>query len=170
MLTPGGGPIMTAGMWPALGWLSFRRIVDIPFKSCVAALENWQRTGQDGELRLDRSLLRGPIEHDPDSGTCRIEVRLARGSLRPPLPMRLYIDCWSPASSRTALELIPCKRVRPSATYFRAGNLLLHTLTYTLPQHLPYGGKHHQVGIFLVPGPVDARSNSTATAKWDSRD
>lgn len=25
------------------GWLSFRRIVDIPFEACVAGLESWQR-------------------------------------------------------------------------------------------------------------------------------
>jgi hypothetical protein len=24
------------------GWLSFRRIIDIPFETCVAALESWQ--------------------------------------------------------------------------------------------------------------------------------
>ncbi len=127
---------MSAGMRSDLGWLSFRRIVDIPFERCVAALENWQCTGQDGELRIGRSLLHGPIEHDRDTGICRIEVRLARGPLSPLLRMRLDIDQWSTSPSRTALELIPSKRVRPTATYFRAGHLLLDSLTHSLPQHV----------------------------------
>jgi len=111
--------------------LSFRRIVDIPFDAYLAALESWQRTGQDGELHLGQGLLRGPIERDRDSGTCRIQVCLARRALRRPLLMRLDIDRLS--SSRTALELIPCKRVRPTAGYFRAGHRLLDSLTHALP-------------------------------------
>jgi hypothetical protein len=112
--------------------LSFRRIVDIPFQTCVAALENWQRTGPYGELQIGQSLLRGPIRHDRDSGTYSIEVRLARGPLRPRLPMRLNIDRWSGPAARTALELIPGMRVRPAAAYFRAGHLLLDALTRRL--------------------------------------
>ena len=124
-----GGP--GADTCSAVGWLSFRRIVDIPFDACLAALESWQRTGQDGELHLGQDLLRGPIERDRDSGTCRIQVRLARRPLRPPLLMRLDIDGLS--SSQTALELIPCKRARPTAGYFRAGHRLLDSLTHALP-------------------------------------
>ena len=108
---------MSAGTCPVPGRLPFRRIVDVPFQTCLAAVENWQRTGPDGELRISESRLRGPIEHDRDSGTRRIEVRLARGPLRPLLRMRLNIDRWS--SSSTALELIPCGRVGPTAAYFR---------------------------------------------------
>jgi hypothetical protein len=126
---------MSAGMGSALGSLSFRRIVDVPFETCVATLESWQRTGLDGALRIGESRLPGPIEHDRDSGTRRIEVRLARGPLRPLRRMRLDIDRWS--SSSTALELIPCGRVRPTAAYFRAGHLLLDALTHSLSQHSP---------------------------------
>ena len=118
-------------------WLSFPRIIDVPFEICVAVLESWRRTGQGGELHIGPSLLRWPIEHDRDCGTCRIEVGLARGPLRPPLRMRLEIDRWSPPSSRTALELIPCQRVRPTAAYFRSGHLLLDSLTHSLLQHWP---------------------------------
>ena len=114
----------------AVGWLSFRRLADIPFDACLAALESWQRTGQDTELHVRQGLLRGPIEADRDSGTCRIQVRLAHRPLRPPLHMRLDIDRWS--SSQTALELIPCKRARPTAGYFRAGHHLLDSLTHSL--------------------------------------
>jgi hypothetical protein len=120
---------MSAGTWPALGWLSFRRIADVPFETCVAALDSWQRTGHGGELRAGHGLLLGPVEHD--HATCQIQVRLARGPLRPRLPMRLDIDRWS--SSATALELIPCGRVRPTAAYFRAGHLLLDSLLRSLP-------------------------------------
>jgi hypothetical protein len=64
------------------GSLSFRRIMDVPFETCVAELDSWQRT-EYGELRVGGSLLRGPAEHDREAGTRRIQVRLARGSLRP---------------------------------------------------------------------------------------
>jgi hypothetical protein len=119
------------GMGSGPGWLSFRRIVDIPFEACVAALESWRREGCGGRLQAGHSRLRGLVEHDQGSGTCRVEVRLARGPLRPLLRMRLDVDCWS-SSSRTALELIPCRRVRATASYFRAGHLLLDSLTHAL--------------------------------------
>jgi hypothetical protein len=118
------------------GWLSFRRIIDVSFETCVAALESWQLSGPDSELHVGHSLLRGPIEHDR-CGTYKIEVRLARGPLRPLLRMRPVIDRWSRSPSRTALELIPCGRVRPSAAYYRAGHLLLDSLTHSLTRHLP---------------------------------
>ena len=126
---------MSASMIPVPEWLSFQRIVDVPFETCVAALDSWQRTGQRSELRFGNSLLRGPIEHDGDTGTCRIQVRLARGPLRPLLRMRLDIDRWS--ASSTALELTPSGHVRATAHYFRAGHLLLDLLTRSLSQPLP---------------------------------
>jgi hypothetical protein len=122
-------------MGPAPASLSFRRIINVPFETCVAALDSWQRTGHGGELRSGAGPVFGPMEHDRESGTRRIEVRLARGPLRPPRRMRLNIDRRS--SSSTALELIPCGRVRPTAAYFRAGHLLLDLLARSLPQHLP---------------------------------
>jgi hypothetical protein len=115
--------------------LSFRRIIDIPFDAYMAGLENWQRTRHDGELRLGNSLLRGPIEHDHYFGTWQIKVCLARGRLRPPVRMRLEIAPWY--TGTTALELIPCQRVRPSAAYFAAGDRLLDSLTRTLPVRVP---------------------------------
>jgi hypothetical protein len=119
------------GMGSGPGGLSFRRIVDIPFESCVAALESWQREEWGGVLQGGHSQLRGPVEHDRGSGTCLVEVQLARGPLQPLLRMRLHVDSWSP-SSRTALELIPCRHVRATASYFRAGHLLLDSLTHAL--------------------------------------
>jgi hypothetical protein len=121
-----------AGGSPAVALLSFRRIVDIPFQICAAALENWQRTGPHGDLHIGQSLLRGPIKHDRDSDTYCIEVRLARGPPRPLLPMRLNIDRWSEPAARTALGLVPGTRVRPAAAYFRASHLLLDGLTRRL--------------------------------------
>jgi hypothetical protein len=120
-------------MVPALGSLSFWQIVDVPFETYVAALDGWLGTRQGVELRLGGSQLLGPLEHDRDTGTRRIQVRLARGPLHPPLRMRLEIDRWS--SSSTALELIPGRLVRPTPDYFRAGRLLLDSLTRSLPQH-----------------------------------
>jgi hypothetical protein len=119
------------GMGSGPGGLPFRRIVDIPFETCVAALEGWRHDGHHSELQLGQSRLHGPVEHDRDSGTCRVEVRLARGPLRPPWRMRLNVDCWSRPSS-TALELIPGGRARATARYFRAGHRLLDLLTYSL--------------------------------------
>jgi hypothetical protein len=118
-------------------WLSFPRIVDVPFEICVATLESWQRTAPDSELRIGHGLLRWPIEHDREYGTYRIEVGLARGPLRAPLRMRLDITRWSRLSSRTALELIPCQLVRPTGAYFRSGHLLMDSLTHALRQHRP---------------------------------
>ena len=117
-------------------WLSFPRLIDVPFETCVATLQNWQqRAGHDGELHIGPSLLRWPIEHDRGHGIYRIEAGLARGPLRPPLRMRLEVARWSQLSSRTALELIPCQLVRPTADYFRSGHLLLDSLTRSLRQH-----------------------------------
>ena len=62
---------------------------------------------------------------------------LARGPLRPPLPMRLQADHWCSCPPRTALELIPCGHVRPSPAYFRAGHLLLDRLADALAQPRP---------------------------------
>lgn len=135
-LTGPAGPAC-AGTCSAVSWQSFGRIIDIPFEICVAALEGWQRMAQDSKLHIGQSLLHWPLEHDRNCGTCRIEVGLARGPLRPPRRMRLEINCWSPSPSRTALELIPCQRVRPTAAYFRSGHLLLDTLSRSLLQHLP---------------------------------
>jgi hypothetical protein len=126
---------MSGNLGAAMRSLSFRRIVDVPFETCLAALDSRPRTRPGGEPRPGKSQLTGPVEHDRDTGTRRIQVRLARGPLRPPVRMRLDIDRWS--SSSTALELTPCGRVRPTAAYFRAGHLLLDSLTRSLPQHLP---------------------------------
>jgi hypothetical protein len=125
---------MSTSMVPESGSLSFWRTVDVPFETYVAALDSWLRTRHGGELRFGGSQLLGPMEHDRDLGTRRIQVRLARGPLHPLLRMRLDIDRWS--SSSTALELIPCRLVRPTADYFRAGRLLLDSLTRSLPQRL----------------------------------
>jgi hypothetical protein len=124
---------MSTSMVPELGSLSFWRIVDIPLETCLAALDSWQRAGHGGELRFGGSQLLGPMEHDRDSGTRTIQVRLARGPLHPSLRMRLDIDRWS--SSSTALELIPGRLVRPTADYFRAGRLLLDSLARSMSQH-----------------------------------
>ena len=125
---------MSTSMVPVLGSLVFRRIVDVPFETYVAALDSWLRPEHGGEFRFGGSQLLGPIEHDRDVGTRRIQVRLARGPLHPVLRMRLDIDRWS--SSSTALELIPSRLVRPTAEYFRAGRLLLDSLTRSVPQPL----------------------------------
>jgi hypothetical protein len=128
---------MSAGTPSVRDRSSFQRIVDIPFGACVAALESGQLTGQDGGHRTGLSLLCGPIEYDPDSGTCRIQVRMARGPLRRLLRMRLDIDRWSSSPPQTALELIPCRYIRPSAAYFRAGHFLLDSLVLSLAQYSP---------------------------------
>jgi hypothetical protein len=58
---------MGRGAGSAVSWLTFPRIIDIPFNMCVAALEGWQRTGHGGELHIGHSLLRWPIEQDHDA-------------------------------------------------------------------------------------------------------
>jgi hypothetical protein len=122
--------------------LSFRRIEGTPFDAYMAVLESWQLTEHDSELCIGGSLLRGPIEHDHYFGIWRIEVRLVRGRLRPPVRMRLEITSWY--TGATALELIPCHRVRPSAAYFSAGDRLLDSLTRTLPVPVPVQQRRDQ--------------------------
>ena len=129
-----GADGMSTSMIPVLRSQSFWQIVDVPFETYVAALDSWLGTSHRGELRFGRSQLLGPLEHDRDVGTRRVQVRLARGPLHPPLRMRLDIDRWS--ASSTALELIPSRLVRPTAEYFRAGRLLLDSLTRSMPQPL----------------------------------
>jgi hypothetical protein len=46
---------MSAGTRPVWGRQSFRRIVDIPFGTCVATVESWQLTGQGGGPRWNSS-------------------------------------------------------------------------------------------------------------------
>jgi hypothetical protein len=128
---------MSTGTRPARAWLSFRRIVDVPFGTCVAALESWQLAGPDSGRRVGQGLVCGPVEYDRDCGTCRVQVHLPSGPLRPPLRMRLQADHWSSSPPRTALELIPSGHVRPSAAYFRAGHLLLDSLVRSLARPLP---------------------------------
>ena len=124
---------MSTSMIPELGSLSFWRIVDVPFETYAAAFDTWLGTGHGGELRLGGSRLLGPMEHDRELGTRRIQVRLARGPIYPMLRMRLEIDRWS--SSSTALELIPSRLVRPTEDYFQAGRLLLDSLTQSLARY-----------------------------------
>jgi len=123
---------MTTSRVPDLGSLSFWRIAAVPFDTYVAALDGWLPARPGGELWFGGSQLLAPMEYDRDLGTRRIQVRLARGPLHLPVRMRLEIDRWS--ASATALELIPCRLVRPTAEYFRAGRLLLDSLTRSASQ------------------------------------
>jgi hypothetical protein len=61
------------------------------------------------------------------AGGAIVATTLRRGRLRRPLPMRLEVSAWSPRLG-SAVELLPCRRVRPSRRYFRAGNELLDDL------------------------------------------
>ena len=94
-----------------------------------------KRREHSSELRFGDSVLCGPAERDSDPATRRIQVRLARGPLRPLLRMKLDIDHWS--SSSTTLELIPAGASGPTAAYFGAGHLLLDSLTRYLLQPVP---------------------------------
>lgn len=123
-----------------------------------------QYTAPDGDVHVGQSLMRGPIERDRDSGSCRIEVRLARGRLRSLLRMRLDIDFWS--SSSTVLELTPPQRVRPTATYFHAGHRLLDCLIHSLAvcvrnRSMAAPARPHQAG---APQPCAAQATPAAQA------
>ena len=73
------GQGMAADLGAVVGPLSFWRFAYIPFAARVAAPERWQLAGHDGQLRLGRSVVPGPAEHDQHFGTCRIEVRRPGG-------------------------------------------------------------------------------------------
>ena len=160
---------MSTGTRPAQAWLSFRRIVDVAFGTCVAVLESGQLTGHDGGRQVGQGLVCWPVEHDRDGGTCRVQVYLARGPLRPPLRMRLQADHWSSAPPQTALELIPCGHVRPSAAYFRAGHLLLDSLARSLARPRPAQRPDRAAASQLPadqgqPGPARWTARSAAPA------
>jgi hypothetical protein len=121
---------MSADMAQVQGQLSFWRIVDVPFETFAAALDRWPRTSRGGQFQVGKNQLRGPNEPCRIAGTCRMQVGLARGPLRPLLRMRLDIDRWSAAS--TVVELVPCGHVRPTAAYFDAGHHFLDSLTRSL--------------------------------------
>ena len=87
---------MSTSMIPRIESLSFRRTVDVPLEACVAALNDWLQAAHGGELRLGAGQLLGPMAHDHDLGTHRIQVRLARGLLSPLLPMRLDLEFLVP--------------------------------------------------------------------------
>jgi len=75
--SPGGQASKNADMPPAWRPLSFRRIVDVPFETCLAALDPLQRTRQEAELRLDDSLLQSR------SSTITPQARAGSGSAWP---------------------------------------------------------------------------------------
>ncbi|HEY1319922.1 MAG TPA: hypothetical protein VGF32_06730, partial [Streptosporangiaceae bacterium] len=83
---------MVTSVIPEIGSLSFRRIVDVRFETFAATLDAWLSSGQGGEVRFGRTQLLGPVEHERELGTRRIQVRLARGPVYPMLRMRLEID------------------------------------------------------------------------------
>ena len=114
-----------------------------------------QYTAPDGDVHVGQSLMRGPIERDRDSGSCRIEVRLARGALRRPLRMRLDIDHWSATS--TALTLIPCQRVRPGTAYFQAGRRLLDSLTREVSAHQNAADRYIEAALTNAPSTASSR-------------
>src|SRR5579864_4815969 len=68
------GGSMSANMGPVPGWLSFRRIVDVPFETCVAALDSWQPIGAGRRPAVRRQPVaragraRSRLGHVPDPG------------------------------------------------------------------------------------------------------
>jgi hypothetical protein len=113
---------VSAGTRPARAWLSFRRIVDIPFATCVAALDSWQLTGHDGGRRASQHLVCGPAEHDRDNGTRRVPVRLgprpaapaAAAGVRPLVLLTATDRCGThPLRARPAQRRLPMPSVRP---------------------------------------------------------
>ena len=81
--------------------------------------------------------------------------------------MRLDIDRWY--SSRTALELIPCKRARPTAGYFRAGHRLLDSLIHALPVGAPPTARINHDARAMEPSKLDASAilGSSVTSRGE---
>jgi hypothetical protein len=97
---------------------SFRQIADVRSTPTWPPLTAGSSPDTAANCASATACCEGRPSEDPHFGTTQIEVRLAYGPLRPPVRMRLEIEPWSPTA--TALELIPCQRVRPSAAYFAA--------------------------------------------------
>lgn len=99
-LSADSGGHLSADICP-VDQLSFWQIVHVPFGTWLAALERWQLTAADSELRLGQSLLRGPVGHDPisapagsrpawPSGRCAPRYRCAWTSTTGPPPPPLW--------------------------------------------------------------------------------
>lgn len=105
------------GMCSGPGWLSVRRIADVPFEASVAVLECWRLQGNDSELHSGQIRLRRPIEHNHGSGTCRAGGSPGPGPLCPLVRVRLEADRWPtspsgsvPASPDVASTIIGSRR------------------------------------------------------------
>lgn len=127
--------------------MTFPRLLDLPFPVCLAALQRWWRQeGVDSVLTVGSSRLTRPADIS-DAGAWTVAVELGgRGAWRR-LPMELQVHRWS--ESATLLDLIPRRRVEPSATYFRAGHALQDALRNAIVAHAglvactaPEAGRH----------------------------
>ena len=107
-----------------------RRIVDLggdPLENAAAAGNGFGGFGGLGDVFEaffgGGTASRGPIGR----------VRPGSDSL---LRMRLDVDCWSSSPPRSTIELIPCGRVRATASYFQAGQHLLDSLSHSLQREI----------------------------------
>jgi hypothetical protein len=104
-------------------WLSYRRIVDVPFRTCVAALDSGQLTKPDGGPDLLSGSAARPGQRDLQG-----PVRLPRRAAAPPAADAAAGRLLVLRAPRIALELIPCGPVRPGVAYFLVGHQLLDSL------------------------------------------
>ena len=108
-------PADGSGMSAARAWLSFRRIVDIPFGTCAAALGCGQLTGPDGGRRAGRPLACGPAEHDPATGSCRADRQVRRAPAQNTRISRTeHPNMQPPVPSTSKSENAPDRRFRRS--------------------------------------------------------
>jgi hypothetical protein len=112
--------------------ITFRRAVEVPFeRSAAAMVEWWRESGHDGVLDIGCGRLAGPPGAEPAGGACRMEVRLRRGPLWPPVLADLELFPWL-GTFGTQLTLCPRRTVHPGRHYFASGHQLLDAIVAVL--------------------------------------
>jgi len=102
--------------------VTFSRQFDRPIETSLAALERWV----PGATR--RFAVRPPSTDTAQNGGARYQMAVRVGRLRRRIPLELRVAPWSETEG-TQIELLPVRRVRPTARYFARCRALLNDLS-----------------------------------------
>jgi hypothetical protein len=117
--------------------VTFLRALDVPFVSCVAAIDEWWRQEASRErLDVGRSGLRGPPALDADGGQLRLPAGLGRVLPHTIVRMDLELFPWL-GDFGTKLCLRPRRAVHANHRYFVTGHAFLDAVVAAIARYLP---------------------------------